>query len=98
MKINIIMTKDKTNHKSFLVFIPQHTVKKVEKILEQLEKKTEVPWRVNVKKTDTKYLAVETGDMTGLFLKVKLETGDEKAYVNWRMKWKNEVIEISTGK
>lgn len=96
MKINVTMTKDKTNHKSFLVFIPQHTVKTVDKILEQMEKYTEVPWKVNKKKTDDRFLAVETGELDELFEeKFPLE---EKAYVNWRMKWKNQVIEIATGK
>lgn len=96
MKINVIMTKDKNDHKSFLVFVPKHTVKSIDKILQQMEKYTEVPWKINQKRTDGKYLAVETGDVSSFFRKNYKD--DEKAYVNWRMKWKNEIISISTGK
>ena len=96
MKINVTMTKDKTNHKSFLILIPKHTVNKPKKILEQMEKFTGVVWHVNKDKTDHKYLAVETGELNDHFRKNFPD--DEKAYVNWRMKWKNEIISISTGK
>ncbi len=96
MKISVKMTKDKNDHKSFLVMIPTHTVKNQEKILKQMEKYTEVPWRINTEKTSQKFLAVETGDLTIFFL--ENFKGDEKAYVNWRMKWKNKDINIVTGK
>ena len=96
MKINVKMTKDKRNHKSFLVFVAKHAVKKESKILEQMEKATGVPWKVNERQTNERYLAVETGELDGFFNKNYPE--DEKAYVNWRMKWKNETIEIATGK
>lgn len=96
MKINVVMTKDKTDHKSFLIMVPRHTVRTETKILEQMEKYTEVPWKINTDKTSFNFLAVETGDITDFFL--ENHRGDEKAYVNWRMKWKNQTIEIATGK
>jgi hypothetical protein len=93
------MTKDPKEHRRFLVYIPQYAVKNPDKILEQMEKKTSVPWEVNMEETDTRYLAVQTVGHEKL-RKILLEASpnDEKAFVNWRMKWKNEKFEIATGK
>lgn len=88
------MTKDKKNHKNFLIYIHQHTVSSVDKILKQMEEYTEVPWKVNMKQTTEKYLAVETGELDDFFR--NKFSDDEKAYVNWRMKWKNQTVEIDT--
>lgn len=96
MKINVVMTKDKMNHKSFLVMIPKHSVRRDSTILQQMEKYTEVPWRVNEDKSNHKYLAVETGELTNHFL--TNHPDDEKAYVNWRLKWKNQKVSIATGR
>ena len=99
MKIIVKMTKDPREHRRFLLYIPQHAVKTVGKVLEQMEKKTGVPWQVNIEKTDTRVLAVETIDHRKLRkLLEEASPEDEKAFVNWRMEWKNKEFEIATGK
>lgn len=99
MKIKVKMTKDPKEHRRFLIFIPIHAVKKPDKILEQMEKKTGVPWEVNLKKSDERFLAVQTVDHRKLRILLMRESpNDEKAFVNWRMKWKHQEFEIATGK
>ena len=99
MKIIVKMTKDPREHRRFLVYIPIHAVKTTDKILEQMEKKTGVPWEVNTDKSDQRYLAVQTVDHRKLRILVQRQNPeDEKAFVNWRMKLKNKEFEISTGK
>jgi hypothetical protein len=99
MKIIVKMTKDKKEHRRFLVFVSKHAVKTTGKILEQMEKKTGVPWQVNEEKSDSRFLAVETIDYKNLrALLEKANPEDEKAFVNWRMEWKNTEFEIATGK
>ena len=99
MKIIVKMTKDKKEHRRFLVYIPQHAVKTAEKIIEQMEKKTDVPWEANLKETDSRYLAVQTIDYKELRTIIESRSPeDEKAFVNWRMEWKNKEFEIATGK
>ena len=99
MKIKVKMTKDPKEHRRFLVYVPSFAVKSPEKILEQMEKVTGVPWQVNVEKTDKRDLAVETirwEELAKLIEKSNPE--DEKAFVNWRMAWLDEEFEIATGK
>ena len=70
-----------------------------DEILEQMEKKTGVPWQVNEEKSDSRFLAIETIDHTKLRkLLEDANPEDEKAFVEWRMGWKNKEFEIATGK
>jgi hypothetical protein len=99
MKITVKMTKDRKEHRRFLVYVPQHSIKNPKKILEQMEKKTGVPWEVNLEQSDTRNLAVQTIDQSELRkIFTEQSPNDEKAFVNWRMEWKNKEFEISTGK
>jgi hypothetical protein len=99
MKVKVKMTKDKREHRRFLVFVPQQCVKAQKTILEQMEKKTGVPWEVNEEESDRTYLAVQTINISELRRIIsKKSPDDEKAFVNWRVEWKNKEFEIATGK
>jgi len=98
MTINVKMTKDIKNHKSFKITVQKVTSSDLPEILSQMEKVTGVPWKSAVDYTDDLYrnskkVIIETGDLTRFFRKNHPE--DEKSYVNWRMLWKNELVEIT---